>query len=160
MTDMLTALAIAKLTRTDPPRNEARVKVKILTMADAVVVAGQCLVVPENAPKEQLSAHLTAREITAEFYEGDLAELNALVEPLLSKENVAKVEENLSVDLEEWAEKVTLGRTDQEKAREDAERSFPGSFAAQWRREFKAQKRDIRPFVSVTRIEEKTKKAA
>lgn len=159
--DYLTALAISKLTRTDPPRkNEARVKVRIQTMADSVVVAGVCLNVPEDATKEKLSAHLVAREIVAEFYEEDLPELMGLVEPLLGKTEIEAVESNLEADLAEWAEPILKGREDKEKARLDAERSFPGSFAAQWRKVFKAQKRDLKPFVSVTRIEEKTKKAA
>lgn len=161
MTVDINAVLLAKLTGQEIPRDEPRVRVRVTTMTDGLVVAGVRFALPpgeeRTVPVDGTS--LRAIVVEAEVYESDVAKLEALVEDKLDKASVSRVEDDLRAELAEFAKERVKGLSGDAlvRAQQDAERAFPGSFPGFFRRAFK---RDLRPIVKVDRIPEKTKKAA
>lgn len=147
---------LAKMSGEDIPRAEPKVKVRVWTFADGLVSAALPYMVANDAPSKRVGAHLVAREIVADVYESDVAQLERLVEDL-TPAVLERVDGDIGVDMQAWVEEATKGRQDVDRAREEAQRTFPGSFPGYFRKAFR---RDMRPLLSVARLEDGKKKAA
>jgi hypothetical protein len=157
-----TEILLAKLTGQEIPRDEPRVRVRVTSLADGVIIAGVRFAAPPDQVDQTVPVEGTGMRavvVDGEVYESDLPKLERQLEDKLDRVSVERVVADMRGDLEEWAaERVKgLSGADLAKAREAAERSFPGSFPGYFRRAFK---RDLRPLVKIERVPEKTKKAA
>jgi len=157
-----TDILLAKLTGQEIPRDEPRVRVRVTTLSDGLIVAGVRFAAPPGDVDQTVPVEGTGMRaivVDGEVYESDLPKLEAQVEDKLDRASVERVVSDLRGELEEWAKERVKGLSGAElaKARSDAERSFPGSFPGYFRKAFK---RDLRPLVKVERVPEKTKKAA
>lgn len=156
----VSAVLLAKLTGQDIPRDEPRVRVRVLTLSDQLIVAGvRFAAAPDAKPTPVQGTPLAGFQVEAEVYESDVATLERHVEDKLDAQSVQRVETDMRSDLDAWTEERVRGLEGDaaDRARKDAARSFPGSFQGYFRRAFK---RDMRPLVKVERVPEKTKKAA
>lgn len=158
-------ILLAKLTGQDIPRDEPRVRVRVLTTSDQLVIAGVRFAAPHDAkPVMVPGTKLVGFVAEAEVYESDVAVLERHVESHVTPEHIARVDGDLASDLAAWTEERTRGLEgkDLETATAQAERTFPGSWQGYFRKAFK---RDPRPLLKVERVgssggTEKTKKAA
>jgi hypothetical protein len=137
--DLQTVMA-AKLARMDVPRDEAKVRVRVVSTADGVV---ECGLVIQAGDNELL------------VYASDITKLEALVET--DEEAMHAAERDHRIHLAEIEEKRRARGGDGKDVELDTERAYRPSLAASFRQ---VNRRNMKPFKSVQRLDDKPAKRA